>query len=194
MHAGRVGLRLPKGICIHFSIVIQFVILYANPNARPSEEILWQLCENTTSATHKPTQHKGLKPYLACGVLLCVLRGTVSLVLRRIAEHVEVHALARPDLEDARLVSAAIAVVRRGPDRRKMAVEETRVAFHAELVRTQDVHEPVHLQELVHDARAERVPCPARADRKVFLLCVWVGPHQVRDRALVRDLCERTSA
>lgn len=85
------------------------------------------------------------------------MRRAVPLVLGRGLEDVEEPLAVGTDLEDARRVPAAVAVVRRGPHGREVVVEERGEALHAELVRAQDVRHPVRLQELVHHPGAERV-------------------------------------
>lgn len=82
----------------------------------------------------------------------------VPFVFRCSFENVKVLLASGPDLENACRIAAAVAVVRRGPDSREKIVIQDAVAFHAKLVRAEDMCHIVNLQELANDARAEGVP------------------------------------
>lgn len=87
----------------------------------------------------------------------------ISFILRRRIKHIKVLLPVRPDLEDARHIAAAVTIVGRGPDGREFVIVEDREAFHAELVRAEDVNHVVRVEELVDDLGAKSV---ARASAK----------------------------
>ena len=105
-------------------------------------------------------------------------------------ERIKVARAVGPDLEDRGEVAAAVAVVRCGPHGAEAVVVEHAVPLHAELVCAEDVVHVVHLQEVLHDGRAKRVAGAAWGDGKLLLVWIWVGPHEVGHRPLVRDLAE----
>lgn len=81
----------------------------------------------------------------------------ISLILGRRIKHIKVLLAVRPDLENTRHVATAVAIVGRGPDGREFVVVEDREAFHAELVRAEDVDHVVRVEELVDDLGAKSV-------------------------------------
>jgi hypothetical protein len=143
------------------------------------QKVLRQLGQTDgESACKKQPGHRTFHLGARARILHLVVRA-VALVLRRGLEHIKVHralppapaaaaaAAAGADLEDARGVAAAVAVVRRGPHRGEVVVEQHAEALHAQLVRAQDVAHAVRLEELAHDARAEGVPRAARGGQRV---------------------------
>lgn len=84
-------------------------------------------------------------------LLRLLLLRSIALILRRRIKDIEMLLAIRPNLEDTRHVAASIAVVRRRPDGRELVVVQDRKAFHAELVRAEDVHHVVAVEELLND-------------------------------------------
>ena len=111
-------------------------------------------------------------------------------VLRGGGEDVEEALAGVADLEHAGHVAAAVAVVGGAPDGAEVVVVEDLEALLAELVGAQDVRHAVDGEELLDDARAERVAGAAGAEGELVALRVRVGPDEVRHGALVRDLPE----
>lgn len=121
---------------------------------------------------------------------LARLQRPVVFVLRCGFKGIKMARAVRPHFEDRREVSAAVAVVGRGPHGAEAVVVQDAVPLHAQLVCAQNVRHLVHLEEVLHDRRAKRVARATRRDGKLLLVRVRVGPHEVGHRSLVRDLAE----
>lgn len=121
---------------------------------------------------------------------LARLQRPIVFVFRRGLKRVEMARSVWPHLQDRGEVPAAVAVVGRGPHRAESVVVQHAVSLHAQLVCPQNVVHLVHLQKVLHHRGTKCVPGATRGDGKLLLVWVGIGPHQVRHRALVRNLAE----
>ena len=127
---------------------------------------------------------------LLLGLVAARLQLLDLVVLGRGGEDVE-EALARvTDLEHARHIAAAVAVVGGAPHRAQSVVVEHLVALLAELVRAQDVVHVVDGEELLDDLGAKRVAGAAGREAELVAVRVWVGPDEVRHGPFVGDFPE----
>jgi hypothetical protein len=127
---------------------------------------------------------------LLLGLVAARLQLLDLVVLGRGSKDVE-EALARvADLEHARHVAAAVAVVGRAPHRAQPVVVEHLVALLAELMRAQDVVHVVDGEKLLDDLGAKRVAGAAGREAELVAVRVRVGPDEVRHGPFVGDFAE----
>ena len=86
-------------------------------------------------------------------------------------------------------IAAAVAVVRRAPYGNELRVEHVFEALLHELVAPADERQAVDGVEFRRDQRAEEPSCTTRGHAPGLNL-LGVGPHQVAEGALVRNLAE----
>jgi len=114
----------------------------------------------------------------------------MQIILGRRCKHIEVSLPRIADLEHRGHIPTSIAIIRRRPHRAQSIVIQHLVAFLAELMGAQNMVHAIHLEELPDHLRPKGISGAPRAQRELVPLRVRVRPHQIRHRALVRDLPE----
>lgn len=114
--------------------------------------------------------------------------GYDALIVRHRFEYDRIAFLGVGEAEYGGDVAAAIAVVGRRPHRHQLPVEHVLDALVHQLMRPTYQIQLVDLHEVVGDARAKQPAGAARTVRPRLDRVLGVGPDQVAEGALVRDL------
>jgi len=95
-------------------------------------------------------------------------------------------------LKDTCEVLKSIAIIRCAPDCAELPIKQNLISLHAKLMRSEYFGHTVFVKEPVNDVHSKHIPSSSRRQGEACVARVWIGirPHQVGERAFVRDLLD----
>ncbi len=114
----------------------------------------------------------------------------MRLILRRGIKDIKKPFSRIPDLEHARHVPAAIAIIGRTPHRTESVVIQHLVPLLTELMCSEDMRHGVDVQEFAHDLGPESISCSSRGEGELVPFRVGIGPDEIGHGSFVGNLAE----
>ncbi|GMF86772.1 unnamed protein product [Aspergillus oryzae] len=121
-------------------------------------------------------------------ILLRLLFVAMGIVLRGCVEDVEKPLAGIANFEDARKITASIAVVRCTPHGTEPVIVENLIPLLTQLVRPQNMGHAIDFEEFPDNLRTECIPSSPWRKGELISFGIRVGPDQIGHGAFMRDL------